>query len=114
MIAEAFRRPGERLPMGWLGIIGLLGAAASAVSLWNRNALGYGVILADNFGLFVTVTLVVVGILTLMFSSQVIRQDEIPQGEYHALVLFALVGMIMMATANDLLVIFVEVGRAHV
>ena len=30
-----------------------------------------------------------------------------PQGEYYALVLFAIVGMIMMATANDLLVIFI-------
>ncbi len=107
MGAEAFRAKGEQMPFGGLGIIGLAGAAVSAAFLWNRNASSFGVIVADNFGLFVTVTLVVVGILTLMFSSQVIRQDEIPQGEYHALVLFALVGMIMMATANDLLVIFV-------
>jgi NADH-quinone oxidoreductase subunit N len=42
-----------------------------------------------------------------MFSSQVIRQDEVPKGEYYALVLFSIVGMIMMATANDLLVIFI-------
>src|SRR4051794_8296199 len=89
MIAEAFRRPGERLPMGWLGIIGLLGAAASSVSLWNRNSSGYGVIVADNFGLFITVTLVIVGVLTIMFSSQVVERDGIPKGEYYALVLFA-------------------------
>ena len=30
-----------------------------------------------------------------------------PAGEYYALVLFAIVGMMMMATASDLLVIFV-------
>ena len=62
---------------------------------------------ADNFGLFVTLVLVAVGILTIMFSSQVVDRDGIPAGEYYALVLFAIVGMMMMATANDLLVIFI-------
>ena len=42
-----------------------------------------------------------------MFSSQVVDRDGLPPGEYYALVLFSIVGMIMMATANDLLVIFI-------
>jgi NADH-quinone oxidoreductase subunit N len=107
MGAEAFRKPGERMPIGGLGIVGLLGAAASTMMLWNRNADGFGVIAADNFGLFVTMTLVVVGVLTIMFSSQVVQRDQFPKGEYYTLVLFAIVGMMMMAMANDLLVIFV-------
>ena len=107
MAAEAFRAPGERMPLGGLGIVGLVGAAISAVLLWNRNATSFGVIVADNFGLFVTMVLVIVGILTIMFSLVVVRRDGLPEGEYYALVLFALVGMIMMATASDLLVIFV-------
>jgi len=107
MIAEAFRRPGEKMPIGWLGILGLAGAAASSAVLWNRNAQGFGVIAADNFGLFVTLVLVVVGVLTIMFSSSVVTRDAIPAGEYYTLVLFALTGMIMMGTATDLLVIFI-------
>ncbi|HEX5109280.1 MAG TPA: NADH-quinone oxidoreductase subunit N [Vicinamibacterales bacterium] len=107
MIAEAFRRPGERMPMGWLGILGLAGAAASTAVLWGRNAQGFGVIAADNFGLFVTIVLVVVGVLTIMFSSPVVTRDGIPSGEYYSLVLFAIVGMIMMGSATDLLVIFI-------
>ena len=79
----------------------------SSVLLWNRNAAGFGVIAADNFGLFVTLVLVVVGMLTIMFSSQVLERDGMPAGEYYALVLFSIVGMMMMATATDLLVIFV-------
>jgi NADH-quinone oxidoreductase subunit N len=51
--------------------------------------------------------LVIVGILTIMFSGPVLERDGIPAGEYYALTLFALVGMIMMATANDLLVVFI-------
>jgi NADH-quinone oxidoreductase subunit N len=111
MGAEAFREPGERMPIGGLGIVGLLGAAVSSMLLWNRNAPSLSaeapVIVADNFGLFVTLVLVLVGVLTILFSSQVIHRDGLPAGEYYALVLFSLVGMMMMATANDLLVVFV-------
>jgi len=107
MGTEAFRGRSERLPIGWWGLIGLGGAALSSALLWNRNVVGYGVIVADNFGLFVTAVLVAIGALTIVFSSQVVHRDGIPAGEYYALVLFAIVGMIMMATATDLLVIFV-------
>ena len=41
---------------------------------------GFGVIAADNFGLFVTLVLVVVGILTIMFSSQVVTSRRHPGG----------------------------------
>jgi NADH-quinone oxidoreductase subunit N len=107
MAAEAFRGKDERMPIGGLGIVGLIGAAVSTGLLWDRNTSSFGVILADNFGLFVTMILVLVGILTVMLSSAVVERDAMPVGEYYALVLFAIVGMIMMATANDLLVIFV-------
>ncbi|MBI2188279.1 MAG: NADH-quinone oxidoreductase subunit N [Acidobacteria bacterium] len=107
MGAEAFRARGENLPIGGLGIVGLLGAAAAAVLLWDRNAASFGVIVADNFGLFVTLVLVAVGVLTIMFSSPVVSRDGLPKGDYYALILFSIVGMIMMATANDLLVVFI-------
>jgi len=107
MAAEAFRARDERMPMGGLGIVGLVGAAISVALLWNRNVTSFGVIVADNFGLFVTMVLVIVGVLTIMFSLPVVRRDGLPQGEYYALVLFAVVGMIMLATANDLLVVFI-------
>jgi NADH-quinone oxidoreductase subunit N len=107
MGAEALRGKGQRMPIGWFGIIGLVGAAVSSTFLWNRNTESFGVIVADNFGLFVTLILVAVGVLTILFSSQVIHRDNIPAGEYYALLLFSIVGMIMMATATDLLVIFI-------
>jgi NADH-quinone oxidoreductase subunit N len=107
MAAEAFRAPDERMPIGSLGIVGLAGAGISAALLWNRNAESFGVIQADNFGLFVTMTLTIVGVLTILFSSQVLERDGLPSGEYYALTLFAIVGMMMMATATDLLVVFV-------
>jgi NADH-quinone oxidoreductase subunit N len=107
MLAEAFREKDERMPMAAWGLIGLTGAVVSSALLWNRSAVGFGVIVADNFGLFVTMVLILVGALTIMFSSQVVYRDGMPAGDYYALVLFAIVGMIMMATATDLLVIFI-------
>jgi NADH-quinone oxidoreductase subunit N len=106
MLAEAFRRQDERMPIGGLAVIGLTGAAIAAGLLWNRNATGFGVVLADNFALFVTIVLAVIGLLTVMFSDQAIERDRLPQGEYYTLVLFAVAGMMLMASATDLLVIF--------
>ncbi len=107
MIAEAFRSPGERMPQEGIAIGSLLTSAVTAALLWDRNAFSYGVVTADNFGLFVTIVLAVVGILTVALSSQLIERDGINPGEYYSLTLFAIGGMMLMATAADLLVIFV-------
>jgi NADH-quinone oxidoreductase subunit N len=107
MVAEAFRSPGERMPFGGIGISVLLTAGITAALLWNRQASSFGVVTADNFGLFITLVLVTVGVLTVALSSQLIDRDGINRGEYYALTLFAIGGMMLMATATDLLVIFI-------
>jgi len=106
MLAEAFRGKDERMPLGGLGIIGLVGAAAASALLWDRNVEGFGVVRADNFALFANVVLAIVGILTIVFSSQVIEREGLPPGEYYTLTLFGIAGMMLMAAAVDLLVIF--------
>jgi len=106
LLAEAFRRRDERMPIGGLGAIGLAGAAAAVVLLWGRRAESFGVVRADDFGLFVQMVLLGVGLLTLVFSPKAIERDSLPAGEYYALVLFAIAGMMLMAVATDLLVIF--------
>ena len=98
--------PGERMPIAPLGVIGLVGAALASAALWNHNASSFGVVSADNFALFVTGVLIVVGLLSLALSGPTIDREHLPRGEYYALVLFALAGMMLMATATDLLVIF--------
>src|SRR5512132_3455348 len=107
MLAEAFRQPGERMPIAGLGLIGLFGAAIASASLWNSDAHSLGVIRSDNFALFINLILCIVGILTMLFSNDVIEREHIPSGEYYALTLFAICGMMMMAAATDLLVIFI-------
>ena len=106
MLAEAFREPGERMPIGGLGLVGLAGAGISTALLWGRGQTGFGVVAADTFGLFFVMILVVIGVMTMLLSPRLIERDELPGGEYYALTLFALVGMMLMAMATDLLVIF--------
>ena len=106
MVAEAFRTPGERMPIAPLGVIGLIGAGASSFLLWNHRAESFGVVIADNYALFVIWTLIIVGILSLALSGPVVEREGLPAGEYYALMLFALSGMMLMAMATDLLVIF--------
>src|SRR5437762_9107983 len=106
MVLEAFRYPGERMPIAGLGVIGLAGAGIASLYLWNHNTSSFGVVVADNFGLFVTGILSVVGLLSLAISGPTIDRERLPAGEYYALMLFATAGMMLMATASDLLVIF--------
>ena len=62
---------------------------------------------ADNFGLFVSITICIVGLLTIAFSGAGRSgATGCRSGEYYALLLFSIAGMIMMAVATDLLTIF--------
>ena len=51
LIAEAFRKAGERTPFsfGWFGAIGFVGAIVQAIRLWDRNAVGMKVVVMDNY-----------------------------------------------------------------
>src|SRR5688572_25113760 len=107
MLAAAIIKPGERMPIAGFGHIGLVGAAVASVFLWGRDTQAFGVIRADNFALFINLVLCLVGILTMLLSSEVVERENLPAGEYYALTLFAICGMMMMAAAIDLLVIFI-------
>ncbi len=106
MLAEAFRQPGERMPIAGFGLIGLAGAALASAFLWGQDAQSFGVVRSDNFALFINLVLCVIGVLTMLFSDEVVEREQLPPGEYYALTLFAISGMMLMASATDLLVIF--------
>ena len=106
MLAEAIRRPGERMYIAGFGLIGLIGAAVASIVLWDTDAVSFGVVRADNFALFVNLVLCIIGVLTMIFSNDVVERTELPAGEYYALTLFAISGMMLMAAATDLLVVF--------
>ncbi|HEX5069885.1 MAG TPA: NADH-quinone oxidoreductase subunit N [Vicinamibacterales bacterium] len=107
LIAEAIRRTGDQMPAGVFGIIGLAGAAYTSINQWGRHLTGFGVIVADDFALFVNLVLCAVGLLTILLSWGTAGRDQLPEGEYHSLTLFSLAGMMLMGSTRDLLVIFI-------
>src|SRR5580765_4056915 len=107
LLAESFRRPHEHMPHGALGIIGLLGSIVVSVLLWGLERKGFGVIIQDNYSLFFNITICAIGLLTILLSWGPAERDHLPSGEYHALLLFSVAGMMLMGATRDLLVIFV-------
>jgi NADH-quinone oxidoreductase subunit N len=107
LLAEAFRQRGEWMPVGWLALIGVMGGLVTSAALWNRNAVGFGVLVLDNFAIFFNVLICGIGLLTILMSSGTAERDHLPLGEYYALVLFALAGMMLMASTRDLLIVFI-------
>ncbi len=110
MMAEAFRPQRDLAAGRWFGtygLIGLGGAIAASLNQWNQSLVGFGVISVDNFTVFFNITLCAIGILTIILSAGNAERDHLPLGEYYTLILFAIVGMMLMASTTDLLVIFI-------
>jgi NADH-quinone oxidoreductase subunit N len=66
-----------------------------------------GSIALDSYGLFFNLVFCLAGILTLLMSVSYLNAADIHVGEYYSLTLFAIVGMIVMAAAADLITIFI-------
>jgi len=94
------------------GVISLVGLAASGVLLammwttpqpagtWN------GMIAHDNLRLGFSFVFLLVSALTVLVSTVWVEREDVPAGEYHALLMFATFGMLLMASGNDLVIIF--------
>ena len=106
LLAEALRRKDEKMPLAGLAVIGLAGAIITSALQWNLNRVGFDVIVLDNFAIFLNITICGIGLLTVLLSVGPSERDHLPQGEYYALMLFSTVGMMLMGSTNDLLVIF--------
>src|SRR5207248_3608743 len=61
---------------------------------------------ADRYALFFTLIVCAGSFLTLLMSVDFLRDQPLPAGEYHALVLLSTAGMIFLGAANDLIVVF--------
>ena len=91
-----------------LSTVGFALAAALAInSLDGVNELQLsGSVAADRFAVFVKITLAVFGLLTLWLARDYLTRDRLEEPEFYALVLFSVAGMMLMAGAADLIVMF--------
>ncbi len=107
LVADLWMEGPDREGLGWIGLAGLVATAITAMALWNTHLSTLSDTLAvDRYGLFFTLLFCVVSGLTLLMSMNYLEMTEIQTGEYYSLVLFSTLGMVLMATATDLIVIF--------
>ncbi len=112
MLVDAFtRRTSQRWATGALSLVGLLASAGSCLWLWQagetikRSAFN-GMIVLDSMRLSFTLVFIIVSALTVLLSMIWIEREDLPAGEFHSLLLFATVGMMLMASGGDLVIIF--------
>src|SRR5581483_11168461 len=107
MLADALL-PGKH--KSWLSLVALAGLVVAvffAVNLFDLNASAFNSsIVADNFALGISVVILIAAFLTILLSMDYLTARNLDFGEYLALLLGAVSGMILMALANDLIVIF--------
>ena len=92
---------------GWLGIAGLLAAALVGIqSIETSGEAFLGMVHTGGTSSYFAVVFSVSGGLSLLFSQVYNRTQRIDHGEFNALVLLAVVGMMLMGSAADLIIFF--------
>lgn len=95
----------DRPHLAWLTVSGFVASGAVSLALWGR-ADASGPLALDSYALFFNSLFCLAGALTVLMSGSYLDMTRIRQGEYYALLLFAAVGMVLMAAATDLITIF--------
>lgn len=107
LLLDLFLDEGEKGLLAWISALGLVLASALAFFLWGSYEGAFqNTFLLDSFGLFFTQVFLASALLTILCSVEYLRQTAIRAGEYYALILFATLGMMLMAAANDLIIFF--------
>ncbi|MFQ5665299.1 MAG: NADH-quinone oxidoreductase subunit N [Candidatus Binatia bacterium] len=107
MVTDLWTEGPDREGLGWLGLTGLVIAGIAAMALWNTRLSGFSdAIVVDRYGLFFTILFCTASGLTLLMSMNYLELTDIRTGDYYSLILFSTVGMVLMAVATDLIVIF--------
>jgi NADH-quinone oxidoreductase subunit N len=119
LLVEAFRRPQGAVKdeqpgrSGWtpslaIAFLGLLASAVVSVWMLSGNELGFkGTLAANEWAVFFNVLFAVGAAITVLMSPAYLQAHGRHMGEYYALVLFAVIGMDLMAAARDLVVFYV-------
>ena len=93
--------------LGWLTFSGLALAALCAFAAVGRHAPAFaGALIVDDYTAFFYCLIAVCAAMVVLLSLDYVPALELPSTEYYALLLSATVGMMLMAAAGDLIIIF--------
>lgn len=106
LLVVAFRRQADGL-VPVLTLLGLLGVGFLLMRQFGTEGQAFGgMLVVDGFSTFINLILIVGGVLTVTLSYDYLKRMGLARGEYYVLMLFSLSGMMLMATAADLIVVF--------
>ena len=107
LVLEFFLRARQRKLLKLVGMTGLVFIVPVAVINTGSAPIFGGTVIADAFCTFFRILFIAAGVLTLAASINYNRRAGVQRGEYTAVILFATLGMMVMASANDLISIYV-------
>jgi NADH-quinone oxidoreductase subunit N len=95
----------------WLGYLSVLGVLLTLMVLfpqWGATQSAFsGQYLIDPFALFFKIVFLASAGLIILMSIGYLRGEGADRGEFYALILFATLGMMLMASAVDLLILYI-------
>jgi NADH-quinone oxidoreductase subunit N len=108
LMVDVFSPKKER--KGYLGVISLIGILIAffyTLPLMGSASSGFGgMFTSDGYALFFKITFMIIAFLTVLISMGYAHREGIDFGEYYALILFATLGMMLMAAGTHLIIIF--------
>jgi NADH-quinone oxidoreductase subunit N len=111
LLVDAARPSRGGRAMAVVAFVGVLGAAAVVLRQWHVPAaddltvLG-GMVAVDRFALFFRLVILGCAALGVLLGAHYLERTGEGRGEYYALLLFATAGMTLLASAADLIVVF--------
>src|SRR5690606_8043276 len=110
LLIDAFTGEDARWTASSLAGIGLLVAIIPVVTLAydgaDRSMFG-GAYVVDDFALVLKALFLLSGYVVILMSTNYIAEGDYREGEYYQLVLASVVGMMVMASARDLVTMFI-------
>ena len=107
LLADLFIPKGRK---GWtalLAAVGLAGVMGITLAQSGRTLSAFnGMVVQDGFSSFLDVLFLASGLLGIALAYGYLRRMGIERGEYYTLMLFSISGMMLMAQASDLIVVF--------
>src|SRR5271166_1058892 len=93
------------------GLIAFVGTLAAFASTWfMAQSPGYAfsnMIRVDGFSIYFHVLVIAIAAVVILSSFEYLAVQKIRAGEYYALILFGVVGMLVMSSAMELVLIFI-------
>jgi NADH-quinone oxidoreductase subunit N len=101
-----------------LGIIGFLGTIAALASTWyvakSPGPAFSNTIRIDGFSIFFDFLVIAIAAVVILSSFEYMAVEKIHAGEYYALILFGTVGMSLMCSAVELVLIFIGLEMSSI